>query len=67
MALKPFHILLIGTAAVFGIALSFWALRSHSISRDNPSLVLALASFAGALILGGYLLWFLKKMRQKGW
>ncbi len=60
MHLKPFHVVLISSAILLGIVLSFWAWKSKALE-------LCVASAAASAILSAYLAIFIQNMKRKGW
>ena len=67
MSLKPFHIVLISTAIALGIALGAWGFYHRGAEGASLALHVAWGSIAVALAFSLYLLWFLHRMKQKGW
>ena len=67
MYLKPFHIVLISCAAAFNVLLGFWGLNRYSVTQKAVDLWTGAGGFSLAVVLAVYLIWFLRKMKQKGW
>lgn len=64
MSLKSFHIFFILIAVAITAGFGWWGLREYSYFRNMLMLVLGALSFAGAVGLVVYLVWFLKKAKD---
>jgi hypothetical protein len=67
MYLKSFHIFLISCAIAFNAGLGFWGIQRHAATQKAVDLWTAAGGFMLALFLAAYLIWFLRKIKQKGW
>lgn len=65
MSLKNFHIVLISLASLLGLLVGGWALAAYREGGGAASLVMAIVSFAGAVGLAVYVVWFTRTMRTR--
>lgn len=66
MSLRSFHICFIVLAILLAIGFGFWGLRDYAVSSNLMHRNLGIGSFVVAIVLAGYLVWFLSKMRKLG-
>jgi len=64
MSLKGFHVFFIAVCLLLSLGFGVWGLRDFRESGTASSLYLGLGSFAAAVILGIYGLWFLRKLKK---
>ena len=67
MALKPFHIVLILSAIALGIGVGMWGMDQYSHFHRVMDFGTGAGGFMGSVLLSSYLIWFLRKAREKGW
>lgn len=65
VSLKSFHIIFVICSTLFAGGFGYWTLQSFQQTGDGLMLTFCLASFAAAIGLLVYGVWFLKKLR--GW
>ncbi len=63
MSLKAFHVVFVAMCVVFATGFGFWAVRNYGSSGEVASLVWGIGSFAGAVGLCIYGVWFLRKLK----
>lgn len=64
MSLKAFHVFFVAVAILLTLSFGVWGVRDFQADGDRTSLILGIASFASAVILAIYGLWFLKKLKN---
>ena len=64
MSLKAFHVVFITAATLFVAGCGVLILRQYLHTGGGELLLLAVLSFAGAVALPIYGVWFLKKMKH---
>lgn len=67
MSLKAFHIVFIVLSTALALGFGVWATRDFSQSGNWVNLALGLGSFAGSVVLTGYGVWFLRKLKGVGY
>lgn len=64
MSLKGFHVFFIVVCMVFLAGMGVWGIRDYQGSGQKMSMYLGLGAWVGLVILGGYGVWFLRKLRH---
>ena len=64
MSLKAVHICFILLSMVLTLGLGFWGVRDHAASKNLMHFFLGVGSFAGGILLAGYFVWFMNKMKR---
>ena len=64
MSLKAFHLIFIGAAVLLAVGLGLWSIDQHQQGRPGSWLLYAIASFAVAVGLVVYEVWFLRKTKR---
>jgi hypothetical protein len=64
VSLKAFHVIFIGAAVVLALWLGLWAWEQRQATGGGGFLALAGGSFAAAVGLVAYEVWFLRKTRK---
>jgi hypothetical protein len=66
MSLKAVHIIFITVATLFLAGFGVWSVNAYAAAGGGTNLLLAISSFAGAVGLPIYGVWFLKKTKGVG-
>lgn len=66
MSLKAFHIVFIFAATLMMVALEMWELKNYLLTQDATSLVMAAVAFVGTVVLVGYAMWAVRKLKDIG-
>ena len=64
MSLKGFHVLFVCAAVLLSIGVGMWSLQQQRQGHAGDWLVWAIGSFAVAVALVAYEVWFLRKTRK---
>ena len=64
MSLKAVHIVFVTAAVLLAAVFGTWALRQFQGGAGAGYLMTAIVAFAGAVLLGVYGRWFLKKLKD---
>ena len=67
MSLKAFHIFFICASIALAVWFGAWSARLYEQVGASESFILALVSFGGAAILGGYGVWFRRKLKGESY
>ena len=65
MSLIQFHIFLIAVSIIFGFGFGLWEAVHYGSSQLKIDLLTAAGSFAAALLLAAYLIWFLRRLKRR--
>ena len=65
MNIKGFHIVFITIAVIFSIWLALFEYDTYAVSRNVSDLIVSIVSAIIGLVLGGYGVWFIQKIRRK--
>lgn len=63
MSLKGFHILFVTLSTLLSIGFGLWAFGQYANSGSTGLLAVAVAALVFALVLIGYGVWFLRKLK----
>lgn len=66
MSLRAFHIFFILLAILLSFGVGLWGLRDYAASSNVVNRHLGVGSFIAGILLMGYLIWFLSKIRKIG-
>ena len=64
MSLKAVHICFIFLSIVLALGLGVWGVGDYSTTGNLIPLSLGIGSFVGGVLLAGYLVWFIYKMKR---
>lgn len=64
MSLKAVHICFILLSIALALGFGFWGIRDYAASGNLVHFFLGIGSLVGGGVLGGYLVWFLSKMKR---
>ncbi len=64
MSLKGFHIVFITFSTLLALACAWWSLQQNQISETHAYVAGAACSFAAAVALVIYGVWFYRKMKR---
>ncbi len=64
MSLKAFHVFFVAIAILMCVSLGVWGVRTESADGSSAPLIFAAVGFAGAIVLGVYGVWMLKKLKR---
>ncbi len=64
MSLKALHVCFIVLCVFLSLGFGYWALKDFGLTQNAVNLWMGIGSLAGAIILIGYLVWFLSKMKK---
>ena len=65
MSLKGFHIVLISLSSLLALGFGGWSVKAYRTTDQADHLAMALISFAGAVGLVVYIIWFARKVRSR--
>ena len=65
MSLKNFHVVLITLSSVLALVFGGWSIRAYQVTGGFGNLALALFSFALAVGLAIYIVWFARTIRSR--
>lgn len=65
MSLKGFHIVLISLSSLLGLGFGGWSVNAYRATGQVGHLAMAVCSFAGAVGLVIYIIWFARKIRSR--
>ncbi len=63
VSLKGFHVFFIAISLILTLGFGVWEIRDYAEAGKRASLYLGAGSFAVALLLAVYGVWFLRKLR----
>ncbi len=63
MSLKAFHVFFVCASIILTLGFAAWSTQAYLQTGAAESLVMSVVSFCGALLLGWYGVWFLRKLR----
>ena len=64
MSLKAFHVFFVAISILMCVCLGVWGVRAAGSDDSTLPMAMGAAGFAGALILGVYGVWMLKKLKR---
>lgn len=64
MSLKALHICFIILCIFLSLGFGYWGLWDYGLTKNAVNLWMGTGSLAGSVILAGYLIWFLSKMKK---
>jgi hypothetical protein len=64
MSLKAFHVFFVAVCLVLLLGSGWWGIRDYRDGGGDRSLYIGVGSFMGAVALGIYGVWFLKKLKN---
>ena len=64
MSLKAFHVFFIVVSVLCALGFGGWAVADYTRTGRGSLLVLGVLGFAAAVVLIGYGLWFLRKLKN---
>ncbi len=67
MSLKAFHVVFIILSTLLAVAFGFWAIDDFGRSGSGVHLALGVGSFIGSVVLAGYGVWFLRKLKNESY
>jgi len=65
MNIKGFHIVFITIAVIFSLWLALFEYNTYAVSRAISDLIVSVVSAVVGLVLAGYGVWFIQKIRRK--
>ena len=66
MSLKALHICFIILSIFLAFGFGWWAVHDYLAVKNAVNLWMGIGSFFGGVVLAGYLVWFLSKMKRVG-
>ena len=67
MGLKTIHLLLMATCILAAIGFGLWGVMDYAESGKAMHRWLGIGSFAGAVVLSVYTVWFFRKLKDVGY
>lgn len=64
MSLKAIHICFILLSLALALGFGFWGVRDYLATENLIHFSLGIGSFVGGILLVGYLVWFVYKMKR---
>jgi len=67
MSLKMFHIVFITISTIMSVGVGAWGMFTNRQTGDTAALAIGIVSLAGGLLLIGYSVWFVRKLKALRW
>lgn len=64
MSLKAFHVFFVAIAILMCVSLGVWGVRTEAADSSLSPFLLGIVGFVGAVTLGVYGFWMLKKLKR---
>lgn len=64
MSLKGFHVFFVAVCLIFLLGMGVWGIRDFQSTGQRMSMYLGLGAFVATVVLAGYGVWFLRKLRH---
>ncbi len=67
MSLKMFHIVFITISTILSAGVGAWGVHTSRQTGDSTAFAIGIVSLVGGVILVGYSVWFVRKLKALRW